>query len=497
MSWGADPRTSERGWENGFVYAKTLKLGPRTFGSSAKSLLHREAQDEWLETNLRKDAQRRFSGTLKPRDKLLLDRRLAVAGRDLNRGKINQETYREYVDTLLGTQKENSRAATKPRPASAPAKRTVPVAWQSATSGSVPVREVKEEGVDYVYQARVKERSERDRKKAMAWMTKVASAQPQPQKMWAEMDREARDSSEAQTVRLDRAPAGCSVVALKEAMAHFGPLAAVEQVSRRSFVVRFRTEQDATRCATQRRVRLKSAVLVSPVPRDLVETSTAGGQQHSELRKMMSRWGKVTHAKQHQSTSSAGAEAVVVFESPECARRAVGQHHIQASCEVRVAHVPPDATVEHVKRAFGGRHQGLEDVRLVDGGAVLTFASAEWARRSVGQRQLVITQEANPAAYARAQRLASKGKGAPWHSAIAHRPFADFELHSNDFGGRRTSAKEFRQRAAGTWAPDHVAVAKKDDTGPPKFTTRKVFVSAKIASMVVNVSAHDLFVEVE
>ena len=43
-----------------------------------------------------------FGGALTPKEKIVRDRKLAEAGRELNRGRLTKEEYNDFMRTLLG-----------------------------------------------------------------------------------------------------------------------------------------------------------------------------------------------------------------------------------------------------------------------------------------------------------------------------------------------------------------------------------------------------------
>ena len=100
-----------------------------------------------------------------------------------------------------------------------------------------------------------------------------------------------------------------------------------------------------------------------------------------------------------------------------------------------------------------------------------------------------------PASHSGAQQAASKGHPAPWHSNLQHKPYADFELHTFQFGHAPSSNREFKQRAAGTW---HAQPVQKQLAGKSHaYTTKKFKVTASVCTTSIFVHLHPAALTVE
>lgn len=464
--------------------------------------------EEWLRKQLKSLGTRKFHGSLRDEDQALRDTKLAAAGRELNRGRITEAVYQEYVSNLLGN-KENAarfvqererRKQGANRPRSAPPKRTVPQAAWGTAGRKPPPREPLH--IDVAYEARVHKRAEKERSRALAWMNRKVAEESERRKgvrrgseeeLVLTSARSEGGSSSArgaasQRVVVSGAPSGTTKEAIAEAMrSAFGSVATVDSIGGRSFVVRFMKEQAAAAALRDERCTLKNSVVVEPLPDD------AGAE---ELRRMLSRWGRVVTAK----ATPRDRAAIVVFESEASATAALGQHRLEAMAELRVKRLPPEATLEHVRRAYGGKRQGVVDVKFdgIDGTAIVVFETPELARRNAGTRTMTITTEGGTVnALGKARLAARKGRDAPWHSAVVNKPFADFELHSHNFGAAPSSAREFKKRAAGIYATGAgPRPASGEGTSTGRYSTRRVNIVAETSSMTITVKPYDLILDI-
>ena len=480
-------------WSSDFVYAKSLLL---TRSQSQRTQALQQPED-WLLKSLRGLGKRSFSGNLTPKDKEELHTRLATVGREFNKGHISEDEYHAYVDALLRKNcgKENSELSQtlslRSRPHSAPHSRHVPAPRQENESARpVLTRTLPRRAPTYEeskYQKSVRDRSARERLRALAWMQKVARREEEVadvESLWARAHDGQR--SVAREVVVSGAPHRTHETAIRELLDGFGAIDAIDpresQGGARSFLVRFHSAEQAARAARAGTLSLETSVRASPLPRDSDRLS---------LRRICSRWGKVLSvievADDRTNANTSRRSAIVVFESRAAAKKAMGEHVIQASAELHVTGIPLDAKEEHVRGAFGGVRGGVTTVAFdpvqvsTTKSAVVAFTSAQLAERAVGIREIAITGRGGAiSALAKAQANAYKGHAAPWHSTLKARPFANYEMHSYQFGHQPCTTREFKKRAAGTYGVQH---RNKELAGSSmRFTTRRVKVKAQVCT---------------
>ena len=142
---------------------------------------------------------------------------------------------------------------------------------------------------------------------------------------------------------MSKAPRSTTSAALKEALeGQFGRVNRVDPNGRGQFLVRFKSANDARRCAKAGRCLLKTRVLAI-IPRD-------GDVQG--VKKICSKFGRVLSCLEVIDNGNRGA--VVTFETAGAASRAVGEHPITAPNELDISWHPPGSTAEHV---LGSRRQ--------------------------------------------------------------------------------------------------------------------------------------------
>ena len=484
MRFSGDPA---QGWSSDFVYAKSLRVaspGPRS--RTPKATQH---SDEWLHRSTRSLGMRSFSGSLTPKDQEDLHRRLAIAGREFNKGYITEDVYHKYVDALLHGKENMLVTAPQTRPHSAPHSCHTPAPKQEdefarpALAKTLPRRApIYDESK---YQQSVRARSARERSRALAWMEKVVRRDHSGNVNGGARSQACNEVSAANEVLVKGAPQGTPKAAIKELMLNFGTVTSIKAIEidgkEMCFSASFPHLEHASLAVRAAKVTLNVAVIISPLPR---------GGDLATLRRICSRWGKVSSVRPHISSQS----AVVTFETEAGAKKAVGKHTIEASAELHVTGIPADAKEEHIRGAFGGLRGGVTGVLFEPvlnesfQSAIVTFSSSHLAARAAGTREVAITGRGGAvSALAKAQAGAYKGHTAPWHSMLKERPFANYEMHSYQFGHQPCSTREFKQRAAGTYGIEHRS---KDLAGScVRYTTRRVRVRAVVCTTTLQVTA--------
>ncbi|KAJ1460985.1 hypothetical protein M885DRAFT_458190 [Pelagophyceae sp. CCMP2097] len=487
--WGA--QRQEKGWNTDFVYAKSLRIdGDTVFGVDDANSAPKE---DWLDRSYRQLGSRSYGGiSLAAKDAMVRDRKLAEAGRELNRGRITRDEYSDFVATLLGS-KENVRARGPPapplhktRPKSAPSH--APQAWAGSDS-SVPV--FRDADLDQPHARRIADRSVNDRRKAVAWMQKVANRTETPLEFGRPLSGAADDLGgrgvrASKRVRVNRCPKGTAPAAVGYALSVYGVVSHVEALGEGAFVVRYESADQAKMALFAGNANLRNAVVVSPVAPDATV---------ADLRRTLGRCGPIASAKHLRGRGA----AIVTFEAAQDAAAAVGFHRVDESCDVVIRAVPRGATADHLARAYGGAKFGVRAVRLgADGSATVVFESPEWARRGAGPRTVAITTEGGgTSAMGRAQAGARKGAAAPWQTDMPSRPFADGTLHSHNFGNAPRPALEYQRRAAGTF--DAAAAhddGRRRDAHDSKYNTRKHTVVGEKVAVTLECVAHEIKLEI-
>jgi hypothetical protein len=489
-------------WSSDFVYAKSL-LFMQPCASSRTPKSSSKRSEDWFLKSIRGLGTRSFSGSLGPKDKEELHRRLAAAGREFNKGHISEDEYHKYVNALLqkkcGKENSDSTQFLRLRPHSAPHSCHVPAPKQQdefarpMLTKTLPRRApIYDESK---YQKSVRVRSARERSRALAWMQKVAHREEDVDYSYQPVCDRIQGPA-AREVLVKGAPRGTNEAAIKELLQGFGAISAIEagkiSLGERTFTVRFHCPDHAQRAAHANKCTLFTSVLVSPIPRDS-DTTT--------LRRICSRWGKVLSATEVCDTSALYRSAIVSFESKVAAEQAIGEHIIEASSELRITGIPPDAKEDHIRGALGGVRGGVTNVSFYPNfnstsrSAVVAFASVQLARRAAGVRELAITGRGGAiSALSKAQANAHKGHAAPWHSTLKERPFANYEMHSYQFGHQPCTTREFKKRAAGTYGVEN---RNKDLAGSSmRYTTRRVKVKAEVCTTTLSVSAYPCTVTV-
>lgn len=423
-------------WTQDFIYAKSLK----TTKSASQLPRYADCSESWLTKELSK------LGNVDGQETLF--KKIRGAGRTLDKGYISTAAYDKYMRALV----EKQMPSPKKRPQSAPiVGRRLGDVPERASSGRVPMKKKVE---PTPWQTKAKVRSQRERQRTMAWVEKTALG-----------DQDETEEGRRQVVAM----AKTTPVAVRESLSAFGTVLRVEPKGPNKFLVTFAREHSA-RKALNEGAWLKNAVKVAPLPRDC---------DRATLRRILSRWGRVIAVK--LDTES----AVVYFEAESSAKFAVGDRKIEATNEVHVD-IPSDATEDHVRRAFGGKRNGVTRVKILTNRkkAVVVFESPAQAQRALGPRELCVTRPGGALdALEKSQAAARKGAKPPWHCAI-ERPFADCEIHTFPFGHSPANPDEYTRRAAGTFHPRQ---SNKVPGAGARFATRRVQILATKPSTVLKI----------
>lgn len=419
-------------WTQDFIYAKSLK----TTKSASQLPRYGDCSETWLSKELSKLNV----------DRETLFKKIRGAGRRLDQGYISRAAYDTYIRALV----EKQMPSPKKRPQSAPiVGRRLGDVPERASGRRVPVKK-KEPATPW--QTKVQVRSQRERQRTMAWVEKTALG-----------DQDESEESRRQVL----AQAKTTSVAVRECLSSFGAVLRVEPKQQNKFLVTFAREFSA-RKALDEGAWLKNAVKVAPLPRDC---------DRAALRRILSRWGRVVAVKLDAES------AVVYFEAESSAKFAVGDRKIEATNEVHVD-IPSDATEDHVRRAFGGKRSGVTRVKVTGKKAVVVFESPAQAQRALGPRELCVTRPGGALdALEKSQAAARKGAKPPWHCAI-ERPFADCEIHTFPFGHAPANPDEYTRRAAGTFHPRQ---STKVPGAGARFATRRVQILATRPSTVLKI----------
>ena len=288
-------------------------------------------------------------------------------------------------------------------------------------------------------------------------------------------------------VRVEGVPPGTRKGAIKDLLLTFGAISSIKTLESNfggnAFVVVFKHRECAELAVKAGKGTLNTAVIVSPLPH---------GSNLASLRRICARWGPVASAAPHGCNDD--RSAIIVFETRTAADKAIGEHTIEASTELRVTGIPMDAKEDHIRSALGGVRGGVMNITFepVHGdssrSAIVAFTSSQLAARAVGMREMSITGRGGAiSALAKAQASAYKGHAAPWHSTLKGRPFANYEMHSYQFGHQPCSTREFKQRAAGTYGIEN---RNKDLAGSSmRYTTKRVRVKAEVRRTILHVRA--------
>lgn len=470
-------------WDKDFVYAGSLS---RT--TSGTSVLRRPngGDDEWLERKL-KNARSYSTGCLTAKEKEDLHKKLASAGRDVDRGYVSPATYQNYVDVLLN--KPHRRCRPKWQPPK-PGKVTGPPHFDHTKLAK------KNSEAESTWQSRVKARSKRERARTQAWVQRMEQQRccVEPED---DFDTECSSSS-SRSVVVSEVPATVPEVAVRDLARQYGAIDHVEKLrgtelqGTSAFLIQYRSSRDAARAGAFKTVTLTSQVRVGPLPRDC---------DGPGLRRLLSRWGRVVNIRFVRTKDGKNSEAIACFESSSAATRAIGCHPVDAVNELEVSGVPLDATEEHLRRAFGGLRQGVERIRLhfpSKGRAIVVFQSPAHAARCVGVRDIVITKEGGAqCALEKATAAAQKGAPPPWHTRMEVRPFASYDLHNYQFGRTPQSNREFVLRAAGTFRPETFPPGKGTIAGAAaRYTTRRFPVTARVCSSTLDIVSQPLILPI-
>lgn len=433
-------------WQRDFIHAKSLNSS-----SSSSSVLPQrrgDSSEEWVSKQLRKLGKSRSCGRFSPNEQEEVYRRLAEAGRDLDRGYISQSTYERYVSALL----HKSNAVDHQKEGSSTLSATVP---SCAAHHRTTVRN-EENAPDpgASWQARVKARSLRERQRTLAWVERVAKRVPLRSRDCDEDNDDAK-----YRVLVTQVPVLVPIAAIRKVTSKFGRVSRVEKLEcdeldgSCTYVANFEHSTSARAAVDAGMASIGCVVQVSPIPKDCDEQC---------LRRILAKFGRVVSARllnaSGETTSTFRNDATaasVVFEVEASAAAAVGDRRIEAANELQVTAVPDDATEDQVKRCYGGRANGVISVEFdrPKQCAIVAFESSKLCARAVGARELVVTRQGGFAdAIEKSQRAARKGAPPPWHTSCAHRPFADYNLHNFRFGHSPSSTTEFNQRAAGTFS---------------------------------------------
>lgn len=395
---------------------------------------------------------------LQPKEKEIVYRRLAKSGKAFESGLLSPKSYQVERDRLLFGKREEV-VLERPR-TSYPCAKTV--------------KKKKEEQPRGEWQRKVSARSERERQKTLAWVERVAKSKP------------VNSPPSSSSVMISGVPPNTSSVALREALSSFGDAVSVQKVSHSTFRAQFSTIQGARNAVDAGTAPLDCVVHVSPVPSDC---------DHASMLRVMSKWGKVSSVRfldsRGETTTSSPYSASVVFESSKSASLAAGDRRVEAANELEVVGVPVDATVEHIRRCYGGQRGGVRSVEILPGSnkAVVVFDSPKKCEPHRGLKELVLTVpggEVDAAEHCR--QAARKGTDPPWHTQCHARPFADFDLHSFQFGRAPTTTKEFKKRAAGTFSVHDKFYAGHSLKGSAaKYSTKRCQVHGKYRTMTLHV----------